>query len=427
MVRKLVTSAFIPVCLSLSFIAAAAGSAEDKVKYVPKRTDPALEEMKERNRLAEEQVQAETERIREAQEEREEAEVDREIRFDFSGLKKPSSPDAFESVFHFEPVRQYLTGTCWCFSTTSFLESEIYRLTSRAIKLSEMHTVYYEFLEKARRYVRERGDSFFDEGSEGNAVIMIWRKYGAVPASSYKGELNPDGRYDHSAMTAEMKSYLEYVKAHDYWDEDVVLASLRVIMDKYMGPPPLRIAFDAREMTPIEFTADVLKINLDDYVPVMSTLSQPFYERGEYEVSANWWHSKDYYNVPLDDFYAIIKYAIQNGYSVRLNGDVSEPGYYGPEDCAIVPSFDIPGDQINQDSRELRFNKKTTSDDHDVHLVGHTKAGDHDWFLIKDSASSAQHGAHKGYYFYRDDYVRLKMLTFIVHKDAVKEVVERFN
>ena len=31
-----------------------------------------------------------------------------------------------------------------------------------------------------------------------------------------------------------------------------------------------------------------------------------------------------------------------------------------------------------------------------------------------------------GYTFYRDDYVRLKMLTFLVHKDAVKELLARF-
>jgi bleomycin hydrolase len=427
MTRKLLAVCAL-VCLTLTTAVLSQETSRHKVRYVPKYKDPALEEMRERDRAQAEERRAETRRIREAQEElksRDDAE-EREIRFDFTGVEKPESPDVFESVFHFDPVRQYLTGTCWCFSTTSFFESEVYRLTGRKIKLSEMHTVYYEFLEKARRYVSERGDSFFDEGSEGNAVIMIWRKYGVVPAASYKGELNPDGRYDHSEMTQEMKDYLAYVKEKNYWEEDTVIASLRAIMDRHMGSPPERIVYDSKELTPKQFL-DVLGLDLDQYVALMSTLSKPFYEYGEYEVSGNWWHSADYYNVPLDKFYEVIKYAIRNGYSVRLNGDVSEPGYNGLEDAAIVADFDVPQEYIDQDSRELRFNNKTTSDDHDIHLVGYATVGDRDWFLIKDSASSAQHGRFKGYYFYRGDYVKLKMLTIIVHVDAVKAVVGRFE
>jgi bleomycin hydrolase len=224
-----------------------------------------------------------------------------------------------------------------------------------------------------------------------------------------------------------MRKYLRYVKENDYWDEDLVLSSLRLIMDKYMGRPPESFVYDSVQMTPQEFLANVLKLNLDDYACVMSTLSHPFYAYGEYEGAANWWQNKDYYNVPLGEFYQVIKFAIQNGYSVRLNGDVSEPGYNQFEDAAIIPTFEIPREYIDQSARELRFNNKSTSDDHDIHLVGYTRVGDYDWFLIKDSASSAQHGNFKGYYFYREDYVKLKMLTYIVHKDAIKHVVAQFQ
>jgi bleomycin hydrolase len=287
--------------------------------------------------------------------------------------------------------------------------------------------VYYEYLEEARRYVQQRGDSFFDEGSEGNAVMLVWRKYGVVPATAYRGETRPDGRYDHSEMTAEMKQYLQYVYDHDEWDETLVLASLRLIMDKYMGRPPERFMYKGVEMTPSQFLVDVLKLNLDDYVCVMSTLSQPFYAFGEYEVEANWWHSRDYYNVPLDQFYEIIRYAIQNGYTVRLNGDITEPGYDGSEDAAIIPSFDIPVECIDQDAREFRFFNQSTTDDHDVHLVGWTRVGDQDWYLVKDSAKEGHEGQFKGYLFYREDYIKLKTLTYIVHKDAVRAVVKGFG
>ncbi len=418
----------VSICFLVHFVLNAQESQKHKVKYVPKFKDPALEEIREKNKQHKEALEAETKKIRDTQEEVQEKKEkeEREIRFDFTGIQKPSSPEIFQSVFHFPPIRQYLTGTCWCFSTTSFFESEVYRLTGQKIKLSEMYTVYYEFLEKAQRFVKERGDSFFNEGSEGNVVMKIWKQYGIVPAEVYKGILEEDGLYDHSEMVSEMKAYLKHVKEHNLWNEEQVIDSLKIIMNKYMGPPPPIFPYGDKSMTAHQFLYNVLKLNFDDYVVLISTLSYPFYTFGEYEEEANWWHSKDYYNVPLEQFYQILKYAIQNGYSVRLNGDVSEPGYYGLEDAAIVPPFDIPAEYIDQDAREFRFYNETTQDDHDIHLVGYTRLGNHDWFLVKDSASSAQHGKFKGYYFYRGDYIKLKMLTFIVHKDAVEAMIKDF-
>ncbi|RKY88868.1 peptidase C1 [candidate division KSB1 bacterium] len=366
-------------------------------------------------------------RLRQKKRKEEERKAAKILRFDFVGVKKPASPEVFKSAFHFPPVPQYRTGTCWCFSTTSFLESEVARLTGQKIKLSEMHTVYYEYLEKVRRYVQERGDSEVGQGSEANAVTRIWKKYGVVPKEVYSGLVGDDKRYDHTRMFGEIKNYLRYINTHNYWDEQEVIATVKIILNKYMGAPPTSFEYHGKRMTPLEFLHNVLKLNPDDYVSVMSTLSIPFYTKGEYKVPDNWWHSADYYNVPLDEWYGIIKKAVKNGYTVAIGGDVSEPGYNGFEDAAIIPDFDIPQEYINQDSREFRFYNKTSTDDHGVHLVGYTRIGDHDWFLIKDSARSSRHGKFKGYYFYRDDYIKLKMLTFMVHKDVMKDILKKFN
>jgi bleomycin hydrolase len=91
-----------------------------------------------------------------------------------------------------------------------------------------------------------------------------------------------------------------------------------------------------------------------------------------------------------------------------------------------VPTFDIPQRFINQDAREFRFFNHATEDDHGLHLVGYASAGGRDWFLIKDSARSSRWGKFEGYYFYREDYVRLKMLTILVHKDVVKDLLAKF-
>ncbi len=426
----------VALLLSLAVLGVMAPSmhAKKKVKknraiYMKRYEDPVLKEMIERNKKRREEQRKITQQIIEKHKKQKEKEKKERkvLRVDFTGIKVPSSPAQFKQVFHFPPVAQYLTGTCWSFSTTSFFESEVYRLTGQKIKLSEMYTVYYEYIEKARRFVRERGNSFFGQGSEANALLRIWKKYGIVPEEVYKGVLAKDGRHDHSEMFRKMRDFLNFIKEHNYWDEEEVIAHIRIILDKYMGRPPEKFVWKGKEMTPKQFLKEVLRLNLDDYVVFMSTKSIPFYTKGELKVPDNWWHSKEYYNVPLEDFYRIIKNAIKRGYSIAIGGDVSEPGYDGFHDAAIIPTFDIPEEYIDQDAREFRIYNHTTTDDHGIHIVGYTRYAGHDWFLIKDSARSSRWGKFKGYYFYREDYIKLKMLSFMVHKDAAKEVLAKFK
>ncbi len=400
----------------------------DVAVYQPKYEDPVIKQMEEHDKQVAKEQDELTAKIRAAQDAKREAErkAAQVLRFDMSGIVKPASPAAFKQAWHFPPVAQYLTGTCWSFSTTSFYESEIYRLTGRKVKLSEIWTVYWEYVEKMRRFVRERGDSLIDEGSEANAVPRIWKQYGVVPEAAYPGVLSPDGRHDHSQLIAQLKELSTWVKTNNIWDEGRVLAMTRVILDHELGAPPQRFTYEGHEYTPKQFLADVVRLNLDDYAEFMSTLSVPFYTQGEYKVPDNWWHDASYYNVPLDEWYAALKSAVQHGYTVALGGDVSEPGYNGFENAAVVPTFDIPQAYIDQSAREFRFANHTTTDDHGIHLVGWTTLGGHDWFLIKDSARSSRWGKFDGYYFYRDDYVRLKMLTFVVHKDAVRDLLAKF-
>ena len=119
-------------------------------------------------------------------------------------------------------------------------------------------------------------------------------------------------------------------------------------------------------------------------------------------------------------------WALRRGFTAVLSVDFTEPGYNGETGIAVVPSFDIPQNFIDQSSRELRFVSGSSTDDHSVHCVGY-KEGKDIWYLIKDSWENAYWSSHKGYYFYRNDYVRLKCLMFVVHKDAVKEVLAKFQ
>ncbi|MGB9770354.1 MAG: C1 family peptidase [Candidatus Kapaibacteriota bacterium] len=347
---------------------------------------------------------------------------------DFEGMDLPKSKEEFKYYWHNEPRSQGATGTCWSFSTTSFYESEIQRISGKKVKLSEMYTVYWEYVEKARYYVQTRGLSFFGEGSESNAVRRIWKKYGCVPLQAFDGKLEGQKFYDHTKMFSEMENFLKKVKENSIWNEDFVVETIKSILNKYMGEPPKKFTYENKEYTPVTFLNDYLKLNLDDYIDFMSLMEKPYYKMVELEVQDNWWHDSTYYNIPLDDFINIIKDAIQKGFTIVIGGDVSEAGIESHKEVAIVPTFDIPSDYIDENARQFRFSNNTTGDDHGIHLVGYKFDKDKKmWFLLKDSGSGSFNGPNRGYYFYHEDYVKLKMLSFTIHRDAVKDILVKFK
>lgn len=402
---------------------------KDRAIYKEKYKDPVLKQMEDENKKFKEEESKKTQEIQnkikeEKKKEREEKKV---LKVDLTAIKKPENLDVFQKSFHFPPVAQYLTGTCWAFSTISFLESEIYRLSGKEIKLSEIYVVYYEYIEKAKGFIDTRGNTHLGEGSEANAVFRVISEYGIVPLQAYTGLKEGQEKHNHSFLFERFEEYLNFIKQKNWWNKEEIIPQIADFLNYYLGKPPESFEYEGQTYTPKTFLMKYLKINPDDYVSVMSTLSQDFYTKGEFKFPDNWWHSKDYYNLPLNEFYSIIKEGIKNGYTIAIGGDVSEPGYEGFEDVAIIPTFDIPEEYIDQDARELRIYNNTTEDDHGVHLIGYASINEKDWFLIKDSARSSRWGKYEGYYFYRGDYIKLKMLTITFHKDLLKPYLSKFK
>ncbi len=356
------------------------------------------------------------------------------VTMDQSIYDLPNKVDLYERVWTNPVISQGNAGTCWDFSTISFYESEIYRMTGKQVKLSEIFIAYNEYIEKARRFVQERGNSLFSEGSEGNAVARMAIMYGLMPESAYTGLINGRKYHDHEPMVAEMSAYLNSLKESNAWNEELVLETIKKIMNHHLGTPPETFTVEGKEYTPMEYMNDYLKLDPSEFVEILSFKQKPYWEQVEYTVPDNWWHSDDYYNIPLDDYMDALKEAIKNGYSVSIGGDVSEAGFLRETQCAMIPDFDIPSEYITEDARAFRFDNQTTTDDHGMHLVGYLenyKGDGKDWYLIKDSGSgSRNNGEDKpefGYYFFHEDYIKLKMMGFTVHKDAVKDILKKFK
>jgi len=339
----------------------------------------------------------------------------------------PSSPDEFEIVWKMSPISQGRTGTCWEYSTNSFYESEIFRITGNGIKLSEMYIVYYEYLSKAEEFIDTKGKSNFGEGSEANAVTRQMKKHGLVPNSAYSGNRRGTSFPDHKMMFADMETLLFSYKKRNSWDRELILEGIKVILNTYLGVPPQKFEYKGKNYSPISFMTEAAQLNPNEYIEFMSLKSEPYWTLAEYKVADNYWHSKDYHNVPLDVFMDIVRSAVKQGYSITIGGDVSESGYLPQYDAAFIPSYDIPSEYIDDNARQFRFSNRSTTDDHGIHLVGYKIGEDGKWwFLIKDSSSSSFNGNHKGYYFYHEDYVKLKMMNITVHRNVVKEILKKF-
>jgi len=411
------------IILLVTFIAGMALAADPV--YRPKNEYPVLDQIKE----ARDAWQAARDSVRETVDQRYENEAEakdearQELRVDWSKVKSPDNPDQFEQIWHTPPTPQFYTGSCWAFCSVSYMETEARRLSGHEVKLSEMWVVYWEYVEKCRAYLDSFGHTPLAQGSQDHGTLEVFRKYGAMPRDLYEGVKWEHGMHDHSPLMKELKGFLDWVLESGTWDQEQNMAYVRSILDKHLGTPPAEVRFEGKLFTPEAFLADVLKLHMDDYVGCVSRMSEPFYTRVLLDVRDNWRRKDDYLNLPLHDFYEVIKKAVRDGYSISIGGDNSEAYMDGKFDTAMVPDWDIPAKYINQGSREFRIANGTTGDDHGVHIVGYKKLGGKDWFLIKDSNRSSRLGQFKGYYFWSGDYIRLKMLSFTVHKDRLKDLL----
>ncbi|MCB9267344.1 MAG: aminopeptidase [Lewinellaceae bacterium] len=328
---------------------------------------------------------------------------------------------------------QERTGTCWSFSTASFLESELMRMGKPEVNLSEMYMVRTIYMDKAYNYVLRQGKANFSQGGLSHDVIRAFRMAGAVPESVYSGLLPGDEYYDHSEMEAAMKGMLDGIlerkRLSNRWP-----GAIDCILDNYMGDVPEEFSYKGKNYTPETF-AESLGINPDDYVTLTSFSHHPFYETFILEIPDNY-SNGTYYNLPLDELQAIVDNALASGYTVAWDGDVGEKGFSAGKGLAIMPAdpnseaiFNHPVEELNvtQKLRQEGFESYATTDDHLMHLTGlATDQNGTKYYLTKNSWGEVSQ--YKGFLYMSDAYFRMKTIGIMVHKDAIpKDIAAKLS
>ena len=345
---------------------------------------------------------------------------------------------AYSQKYEFQPVKEIAcaavvsqgqTGTCWSFSSTSFLEAEIIRTTGKQIDLSEMYNVRHTYPKKAWNYVMRQGKAQFGEGGLNHDVINSARDFGLVPQSAYSGLVGGQTTYDHSKMAQELETLLKEnadgsKKPSPTWSADVDR-----ILDNSMGKEITEFTYEGKKYTPKSFL-EMTKLNLNNYVTITSFTHVPFYRSFILDIPDNFSYGS-FYNMPLDEFVQNIDNALDKGFTVALDADVSEKTFSSKNGVAVVPNESAdaaailteikPEMKITQEFRQQEFQNFNTTDDHLMHIVGKMKDQKGNiYYKVKNSwgAENAR-VAHGGYVYMSVPYLRLKAISVLVHKDAL--------
>jgi aminopeptidase C len=351
------------------------------------------------------------------------------------------------------PVKnQSRSGTCWSFSGVGFIESELLRLGKGEYDLSEMYVVNKSYIDKADKYVRLHGFLNYAQGGSFYDVLYVFKHYGALPESVYKGLEYGDTIHIHGEMEQSSLAFLKTIvtnpngKLSPVWKE-----AHRSIIDSYLGKIPEKFTYNSKEYTPESFGKS-LGLNIDDYVNLTSYTHEPFYTQFALEIQDNWrWGISS--NLPLDELMQVFDNAINTGYTVLWGADVSERGFTR-NGIAVMPDIeyietkgsdqdkwvglsrtereakinkliDSPCKEIDvtQTMRQAAYDNYQTTDDHGMLIYGIAKdQTGKKYYMVKNSWGTEN--KYKGTWYVSESFAAYKTMNIVVHKDALPKAIK---
>ncbi len=328
-------------------------------------------------------------------------------------------------------IDQNASGTCWSFSTTSFLESEIIRLKGEKIDLSEMYFVRCAYLLKARNYILRQGTARFTEGGLNHDPLITAAAFGMLPQQEYTGLKEGKTRHNHFKMFNELDTAVKRYanpanKAGTGWKKEIP-----EILDRFLGKVPEQFQYNGQTYTSQSFLA-YTRLNPGDYLTITSFSDAPFYKLFQLSIPANWANER-FYNLPLDEFMENIDHAVDAGFSLALDLDATEPTFAPDQGIAVLPEkqedntlilTDIrPEKKVTQQMRQDAFESFETTDDHLMHIVGKAK-DQHGNIYYKTKNSWGTGSSRQGFVYLSVPYMKMKGISVLLHKDGLMEATK---
>lgn len=319
------------------------------------------------------------------------------------------------------PVKdQALSGTCWSFASLSFIESETKRKGLGDFDLSEMFVARYSYIRKVETHLKQQGKNYFTPGGQFHDVVWVLKNYGIMPDYVYSGLKNDDIYHNHGELDTTIKYYVADLvakgvttlqKQHYQYLDSLLNDRLGIVISNF--------TYKNRNFTPKAFAKAMLEFYPDDYVEITSYTHHPFYTRYVVEDKYNWTGDL-YYNVPVQDFIAITRHALQNGFTVCWDGDVTEKGFDFDKGMAWLG---YKGKDW-QAERQRTLLDSTSTIDHLMHITSMVKDNKgQNWYCVKNSWGKGNPAG--GYMFMNEAYFNIKTTAIVVHKDAIPVAIRK--
>jgi len=281
-----------------------------------------------------------------------------------------------------------------------------------------------------------QGKAQFSEGGLAHDVINSVAAYGLVPQDAYSGLFGAESSHNHAEMVAVISAMLEaYIKNPGRKLSKKWKVAVDAVLTTYIGENTTSFTYEGKIYTPQSFR-EQLKIVPENYVNITSFTHAPFYSEFILNIPDNWSYGS-FYNVPLDELIATIDNALENGYTVELDCDVSERTFSSKDGVAIIPKLSennkkalqgiYPEKNITQKYRQDEFENYTTTDDHLMHITGvlYDQNGTK-YYKVKNSwGSDEARTANGGYVYFSEAYTRLKTISITLHKEGVPKTTSK--
>lgn len=326
------------------------------------------------------------------------------------------------------------SGTCWSYSTNSFLESEMIRLGKQPVELSQIYSARNVYVDKGENYVRMHGAITLGDGGALHDVINMYKKYGTVPREVYTGLNYGTDKNKFAEMAALIEGVLAAVVKNPNgeltpnWKK-----AYTAVIDSYLGKVPDNFTYKGKNYTPQSFAKEVVGINPDEYVEMSSFTTSPYYQKTTMMVPDNW-SLDQVYNVKVNDMTDVIDNALKKGYTVAWATDVSEKSFSWKNGVAYVSQkkfedmtaeekadmFNGPKaePEITPEMRQAAFDNYTTTDDHGMHIIGLAKdQTGKEYYIVKNSWGETND--YKGFLFVTKNFVKYKTTALLVNKGGI--------